>query len=225
MDFHAARVDVLNEFGSIKPGETKTFTFTADYPGVFFYHCGSDPMIQHIARGMFGAIIVDPADEDALPPADREYLLVQSEIYENPEDLGAMMANEWKHVVFNGQAFKYDPVHDPNASRYLEAAPGERVRVYFVNAGPNEFASFHPIAGIWDKVYLSGNPENEMTGLQSFTVGPGDAATFDLISPVEGANALVTHSMRSALSGAIAVMMFSNDVADDAGKGDNIVVR
>lgn len=225
MDFHAARVDVLDEFGSIKPGETKTFTFTADYPGVFFYHCGSDPMIQHIARGMFGAIIVDPADENALPKADREYLLVQSEIYENPEDLGAMMANDWKHVVFNGQAFKYDPVHDPSASKYLEAAPGERVRVYFVNAGPNEFSSFHPIAGIWDKVYPSGNPLNEMTGLQSFTVGPGDAAMFDLISPKEGANALVTHSMRSALSGAIAVIMFSEDVADDAGKGDNIILR
>lgn len=45
IDFHAARADVLTTFASVKPGETKKFTFTADNPGAFFYHCGSDPMI------------------------------------------------------------------------------------------------------------------------------------------------------------------------------------
>src|SRR5690606_12437523 len=58
IDLHAARVDVLNEFESVKPGETKTFSFVANYPGAFYYHCGSDPMYQHIARGMFGIILV-----------------------------------------------------------------------------------------------------------------------------------------------------------------------
>lgn len=225
MDFHAARTDVVRDFSAIKPGASKKFTFSADYPGVFFYHCGADPMIQHVARGMFGVIIVDPKDASAMPKADREYVLVQSEIYENPEDHAAMMKNQWKHVVFNGVAFKYDPVHDQNAEKFLEAKPGERVRVYFVNAGPNEFASFHPIAGIWDRVYPSGNPKNAQHGLQSFTVGPGDGAVFDLISPVEGANVLVTHSLRSALSGAAAVMMFNKDTSDTAGRGDNILVR
>ena len=79
------------------------------------------------------------------------------------------------------------------------------MRIYLVNAGPNEFSGFHPIAGIWDKVYPSGNPKNVLTAMQNYTVAPGDAATFDIISPVEGANALVNHSMRAALSGAIAI--------------------
>jgi nitrite reductase (NO-forming) len=135
------------------------------------------------------------------------------------------MANKWSNVMFNGSIFKYDPVHDPNATRMLQAKPGERVRIYFVNAGANEFASFHPIAGIWDRVYPSGNPKNELVGMQSFTVGPGDAATFDLISPVEGANALVNHSMRQALSGAIAILQFANDADPTMGRGDNILVR
>ena len=107
----------------------------------------------------------------------------------------------------------------------MEATPGERVRVHFLNAGPNEFASFHPIAGIWDKVYPSGNPNNAMDGMQSFVVGPGDAASFDIISPKEGANAFVNHSLRQALTGAIAVMIYSDDVSDEAGRGDNLVVR
>ncbi|HWL46847.1 MAG TPA: multicopper oxidase domain-containing protein [Sphingomonadaceae bacterium] len=224
IDLHAAQANVLGEFEAIKPGETKTFTFTAGHPGAFFYHCGADPMIQHIARGMFGLIIVDPKDPKALPKADREYVLVQSEIYANPDAQEPMMKNDWQSVVFNGVAFKYDPVHDPNATKMLVAKPGERVRIYFVNAGPNEFASFHPIAGIWDAVYPSGNPHNKMSGMQSFTVGPGDAATFDIISPVEGANAIVNHSMRQAHSGAIAVLMFSKDADPKMGHGDLILV-
>jgi len=225
MDFHAARVDVLDEFGSIKPGESKKFSFTADYPGTFLYHCGTNPMIQHVARGMFGAILIDPKDKDSMPKADREFVLVQSEIYENGEDVKSMMNNDWKHVVFNGRAFRYDPVHDPEATATLEAKPGERVRVHFLNAGPNEFASFHPIAGIWDKVYPGGNPNNAMDGMQSFVVGPGDAASFDIISPKEGANAFVNHSLKQALTGAIAVMLYSEDVSDEVGRGDNLVVR
>jgi nitrite reductase (NO-forming) len=225
VDFHAARTDVLTSFAPVKPGETKSYTFTADHAGIFFYHCGADPMIQHIAMGMYGAIIVDPKDGKAMPKADREYILVQSEIYDNPQDVKSLMDNKWSRVAFNGIPFKYDPVHDVNASQTLEAKPGERVRIYMVNAGVNEVSGFHPIAGIWDRVYASGNPKNVLVGMQNYTVAPGDAATFDIISPVEGANALVDHSMRRALSGAIAVLMFNNKADPSMGRGDKILVR
>jgi nitrite reductase (NO-forming) len=225
IDFHNARTDVLGPFAPIKPGESKSFTFTVDNPGIYFYHCGADPMIQHIARGMIGAIIVDPKDTSAMPKADREYVLIEHQMFENPEDVKAMMANNWKKDAYNAVPFKYDPVHDTNATQTLEAKPGERVRIYFVNAGPNEFSGFHPIAGIWDKVYPSGNPKNALTAMQNYTVAPGDAAIFDIISPVEGANALVNHSMRAALSGAIAVLMFSKDADPEMGHGDKILVR
>lgn len=99
VDFHAARTDVLTSFAPIKPGETKSYSFTADNPGIFFYHCGSDPMIQHIAMGMFGAVIIDPKDPNAMPKADREYVLVQSEMYDNPQDVKSLMDNKWSHVV------------------------------------------------------------------------------------------------------------------------------
>ncbi len=224
IDLHAARVDVIQDFESIKPGETKTFSFVATHPGAFYYHCGADPMYQHIARGMFGVILVDPKDPKALPKADREYILVQSEVYENPDDLNSIMKSDWKHVVFNGVAFKYDPVHDPASTKMLVAKPGERVRVYFINAGPNEFSSFHPIAGIWDAVYPSGNPKNKKVGMQSMVVGPGDGATFDLISPVPGANVIVDHAMSHAHTGAMAVVMFSEDADPDMGRGNLILV-
>lgn len=225
VDFHAARVDVVKDFEPVKPGESKTWSFQATFPGTFFYHCGADPMIQHIARGMYGVIIIDPKDPKAMPKADREYVLIQSELYPNPDNQNDMMANKWTNVMFNGGVFKYDPVHDPAATRILQAKPGERVRIHFVNAGVNEFSSFHPIAGIWDRVYQSGNPKNVSVGMQSYVVGPGDAAAFDLISPVEGANALVSHSMRQALTGAIAILQFTNDADPKLGRGDNILVK
>ena len=226
IDFHAARTDVLTTFAPIKPGETKSFTFTADNPGIFFYHCGSDPMIQHIARGMIGAIIVDPKDPTAMPKADREYVLDRaSDVRESGRRKrhdGQQLDSTTPSTPCRSSTI---PVHDANATETLEAKPGERVRIYLVNAGPSEFSGFHPIAGIWDKVYPSGNPKNALTAMQNYTVAPGDAAAFDIISPVEGANALVNHLMKAALSGAIAVLMFSKKADPSMGHGDKILVR
>lgn len=207
MDFHAAEIDFLKNYRAINPGETITFTFTARKPGIFFYHCGAPPMIQHVARGMVGAIIVDPKNAKAWPKADREYVLVQSELFKNPDDVPAMFDRKFEHVVFNGGIFKYHPF--VTGGKPLEAKPGERVRVYLVNAGPNEFSAFHPIGEIWDAVYESGNPANRQVGVQTYVVGPGGGAAFDLVVESAGAYPLVTHSLTNALRGAIAVLVVS----------------
>lgn len=209
MDFHAAEIDFLNNYKAINPGETISYTFVAKKPGIFLYHCGAPPMIQHVARGMFGAIIVDPKGSKAWPKADREYVLLQSELFKNPDDVQAMFDRKFDHIIFNGGIFKYHPF--VTGGKALEAKPGERVRVYFVNAGPNEFSSFHPVGEIWDNVYESGNPSNKLTGVQAYVVGPGSAATFDVVAESPGAYPLVTHSLTGALRGAIAVLLVSPD--------------
>ncbi|HJU03726.1 MAG TPA: multicopper oxidase domain-containing protein [Nitrospiraceae bacterium] len=209
MDFHAAEIDFLKNYRAINAGETISYTFVAKKPGVFFYHCGAPPMIQHVARGMFGAIIVDPKDAKAWPKADREYVLVQSELYKNPDDVQGMFERKFDHVIFNGGIFKYHPF--VTGGKALEAKPGERVRIYFVNAGPNDFSAFHPIGEIWDAVYESGNPANKFVGVQTYVIGPGSAATFDVIAESAGAYPLVTHSLTGALRGAIAVLVASPD--------------
>ncbi|OQW34730.1 MAG: nitrite reductase [Nitrospira sp. SG-bin1] len=209
MDFHAAELDFLKNYREIKPGETIKYTFVAKKPGVFFYHCGAPPMIQHVARGMFGAIIVDPKDANAWPKADREFVLVQSELWKNPDNVQAMFDRKFDHTIFNGGVFKYHPFFP--GSEPLEVKVGERVRIYFVNAGPNEFSALHPIAEIWDNVYESGNPANKFTGVQTYVVGPGSAATFDMIVDEPGAYPVVTHSLTSALRGAIAVVIANKE--------------
>jgi nitrite reductase (NO-forming) len=230
MDFHAAQVDVLKEFAPVKPGESRHFTYKANYPGVFLYHCGSMPMHQHIARGMYGIIIVDPKEgyTKDYPKPDREYVLIQGQYFSNPDDDKAILLNQgYDGTLINGKMFHYDPVHDPNASQVLEAKPGERVRIYYVNANINEPAAIHPIAGIWDRVYLNGNPKNVIYGMQTYNLAASEAVAADIVSPKDHPtnNAIVDHTMKAAMRGAITVLMNKPDADPKAGKGDNILIR
>ena len=230
MDFHAARADVLDEFESIKPGDTKQFSFKAEYPGVFIYHCGSDSMAEHIARGMYGVILVDPKEgySDAFPKPDREYVLVQGDLFEPGTSADDMkMGKGWKGALVNGRQFHYDPVHDPNASQTLEAKPGERVRIHYVNAMINEASAFHPIAGIWHQVWDNGNPKNVSYGLQTVEIAPAHGMSLDLITPADRPtnNALVDHRMKHALNGAISVLMNHAGADDEKGRGEHIILR
>jgi nitrite reductase (NO-forming) len=122
IDFHAAMTpwadlpakagDALTgNYQPVDPGETKTFDWVAMFPGVFMYHCGVPPVLQHISNGMYGAIIVEP---DGLEP-EREFVLVSSEFYPGPKpidglyegDLDRMTAVDPEYVVFNGGFNRY----------------------------------------------------------------------------------------------------------------------
>jgi nitrite reductase (NO-forming) len=209
MDFHAAETDYFKNYRDINVGESLTYDFVAKKPGVFAYHCGTPPMIQHVARGMIGVIIVDPKDPQALPKPDREYVVVQSELFKNPNDVQAMFERKYDDVIFNGGIFKYDPM--VTGGKPLEAKPGERVRFYFVNAGPNNFSALHPIAEMWDDVWASGNPANHLKDIQTYLVPPAGGAILDVVVESEGAYPIVTHSLTDALRGAIAVLVVKKD--------------
>ncbi|MCB1740962.1 MAG: multicopper oxidase domain-containing protein [Gammaproteobacteria bacterium] len=230
MDFHAAIVDVLDEFAEIKPGERKYFEFEARYPGVFIYHCGASSMAEHISKGMYGVIIVDPKDgyTEAYPRPDREYVLVQGDLFAESASADARRdGQQWSGALVNGRMFHYDPVHDSSASKTLLASPGERVRIFYVNASINDPVALHPIAGIWDRVYDHGNPRNITYGVQTFTIPPASAAAFDLIPPAGRAsnNAIVDHAMKRALNGAITVLSTYEGADETLGRGENLILR
>jgi nitrite reductase (NO-forming) len=109
------------------------------------------------------------------------------------------MAGKPKLVVFNGRANRY--LDEP-----LKAKPGELIRLHVVNAGPNHFSAFHVIGAVFDRVYASGNHKNVEYGIQTYTLPPGGAATFDLVLPEEGMYPMVTHSLQDALTGALGVI-------------------
>lgn len=200
LDFHAGQMDMGEFHQAIEPGGKMTFEFKANYPGVFYYHCSADPVIGHIANGMFGAVIVDPPGYE---PKDKEYVVIQNEWYE--EDAGM---NEWinekpSSIAFNGVALQY--IDNP-----LTAKAGEEVRFYFVNAGINDFASWHVIGEIFDEVYLDGNPLNKLEGVQSIQVPPGGAVITDLNTTEAGDYLMLTHQMNNAMKGGLGTLKITD---------------
>lgn len=205
IDFHSALTPPNTSFANIMPGEQIEFSFEAKVPGTFIYHCGTEPMLLHMANGMYGAIIVEPAD-DPRPRADKEYVLVQSEWYTQQiegnlmgPDYGKMQRIQPDIVAFNGIAFQY---HD----HPLTAQPGERVRLHVVNAGPSLWSAFHVVGAIFDKVYPDGDPHHSLSSVSTYSVGPGEGITFDLVIAEKGQYAFVDHSMAHMEKGAMGVL-------------------
>lgn len=204
IDFHAAQVDPATAFRSALPGGQVQFSFVASVPGCFIYHCSTAPVLLHIGNGMYGAIIVDPAKP--LPPADVSYVLVQGEWYSQQESGKLMTGNYDKmlavtpdEVVFNGIAYQYE-------DHPLTARVGQRIRIYFVDAGPNLYSSFHIIGGMFETVYPDGDAKNALKGVSTYTVGPGQGMIFDAIIPHPGNYIFVDHSMRNTAIGAEGIL-------------------
>ncbi|MDN5864801.1 MAG: nitrite reductase, partial [Gammaproteobacteria bacterium] len=101
-------------------------------------------------------------------------------------------------VAFNGIAFQYK-------DRPLPARVGERVRIYFVDAGPSMWSAFHTIGEIFDRVYADGNTSDFLSGVSTFTVGPGEGVIFDLTFDHPGTYTFVDHSMAHMALGAAGV--------------------
>ncbi len=195
IDFHAGALAPDKPMRTIAPGEKLTYTFTAERAGIWMYHCSTMPMTTHIAKGMHGAVVIEPPD---LPEVDRSYVLTASELYGGDDTDRSPAA-----TTFNGRAFQYDA--DP-----LEAEVGERVRFWVLDAGPNRPMSFHVIGGQFDTVwkegaYRLGGPEQvggEDSGSQALGLMPAQGGFVELTFPEAGHYPFVNHAMADAEKGA-----------------------
>jgi nitrite reductase (NO-forming) len=204
IDLHAADVPPNIAYRDVQPGQSLQFSFVAQTPGAFLYHCGTAPVLQHLANGMYGAIIVDPAQP--LPAAAASYVLVQGEWYTQQVqgplmglDFGKMMAATPDEVVFNGIANQYK-------DQPLTARAGQRVRLYVVDAGPSLPSAFHVVGAIFQSVYPDGDPAHALSGVSTYTVAPGEGVVFDLTIPDPGRYTFVDHAMRNMMLGAAGVL-------------------
>jgi nitrite reductase (NO-forming) len=205
MDFHAAEIAPNKYYVNVMPNDSLRYEFVARVPGAFMYHCGTAPAAMHIANGMYGALIVDPAKPR--PPAT-EFVLVQSEFYLSP-DLGpdSPRSLDWEkllglapdHIVFNGRASQY-------AAHPIDVRAGELVRLYLVNAGPNRISSFHVVGGIFERVFQDGSQANPLVGVQTVNVPVGGGSIFEVRLREPGDYPFVTHAFADATKGAVGVL-------------------
>lgn len=207
IDFHAAEIDWSTAYATVPPGGTKSFNFTVNYPGVFMYHCGTPPVLEHISNGMYGAIIVNPSTPWPAAPGG-QFVLIQSEFYVNAKpgadgtyagNYTRMLAATPDYVVFNGQAGRYQKAP-------LQVQPNELVRLYILNVGPSHWSAFHVIGAIMDAVYIDGNPSNVEHGLQTLNLPPSGGAVVQMyFRDPGGENPFVTHAFADASKGAVGV--------------------
>ena len=209
IDFHAARIAPNMAFRDVNPGESFTFSFKAGDPGVYMYHCGTKPVLMHIANGMYGAIVVEPTTP--LPHADREYVLVSSEWYLSSPGLDKPasfdmakaheMAPDW--VTWNGYAGQY--VKHP-----LTANPGETVRFWVVAAGPSFDTDFHVVGTLLNRAWLDGDMTRYLRNVQTATVPAGGGGVFDVKIDEPGLYPFVSHSFASVDMGQVGLLNVGN---------------
>lgn len=216
IDFHASKVAWNDEMRTLLPGESLVYQFEAKHAGMYMYHCGTAPTLHHIGNGMFGAIIIDPPD---LPPVDHEFAFVQSEIYTGPEgqpgSLTKMQDDAWDAVVFNGYVNQY--LHRP-----IRVEPGERVRVFVVDAGPSENSSFHIVGTIFDTMYKEGEyhlrPGASQGGAQALDLQPAQGGFVEFTFDEAGLYPIVTHKFSNVGKGALGLFQ-AGEVDVDGGAG------
>ncbi|HKD94184.1 MAG TPA: multicopper oxidase domain-containing protein [Gaiellaceae bacterium] len=209
VDFHAAQVAPNVDFADVAPGASKTFSFVASVPGAFMYHCGTAPAFEHIANGMYGAIIVEPKN---MPPVQHQYVLVSSEWYLNSAgDKAAanldvtkaeQMTPDW--VTFNGYAAQYK-------THPLTSMPGQTVRFWVVDAGPSLNTEFHVVGTVLKRAWLNADlvdpPQHD---IQTAVVPAGGGGVFDVSIPKAGIYPFVSHSFASVMLGEVGILNVGN---------------
>ena len=190
-------------------GEEKSFRFKATHPGIYVYHCASPQVPSHIANGMYGMLLVEPAE--GLAKVDREFYVMQGDFYTTGK-YGAkgfqalskekLLAEQPDYFLFNGR------VNSLNGERALKAKVGEKIRL-FVGVGSHVAANFHIIGAVFDKLYKDGTFSNPpLKDVQTTNIYPGSAVMIEFTAEVPGKYLLIDHSLSRAIDkGALAELI------------------
>ncbi len=195
VDYHASRLTLGGGHVQVKPGEEGTFEFTAEYPGVFMYHCATAPVLHHIGMGMYGMLIVQP--KEGFGAEMPEYAITQSELYASAKDIDE---NRPDTMAFNGIPSQY-------AEKPIKLPADSNVRMFVLNAGPSEVSSFHVVGTVFDRVFEDGNPRNVSFGRQALGIPASGSGVFEMQLKGEGQFPFVTHQFNHAAKGAVGMVI------------------
>ena len=186
LHFHGTHDVNFDGWEPIPAGKSTEYIINAGPAGVHPYHCHTAPIDVHIARGLFGALIVDPLQ--GRPPA-REIVLILN---------GYDLDNSGRNDLFcwNGIAGFY--------SRYpIKVRVGELVRLYVVNMVEYDpIASFHLHAQTFD-VYRTGTSLKPDTHTDVITLGQTERAVLEMRFPRKGRYMFHPHQSYMAERGAM----------------------
>jgi nitrite reductase (NO-forming) len=197
IDFHSAEVAPNKNYIDIAPGKRLTIRFVAEHPGVFMYHCATQPVLMHTSAGMMGMMVVKPRN---LAPVDKELWLTQEEFYlgapGKPADMAKMAAETPDVMAFNGYANQYK-------TSPITVRRGEKIRMYVLDAGPSKWSAFHVIGTVFDKTFVEGVVGHDS---QTVSFAPSQGGWVEFTLDQEGNFPFVTHAFGDMVRGAAGIL-------------------
>jgi nitrite reductase (NO-forming) len=197
IDFHSAEIAPNKNYVDVAPGKRLTIRFVAKHPGVFMYHCATQPILLHTSAGMMGMMVVKPRN---LAPVDKELWLTQEEFYlgapGKPADMAKMAAETPDVMAFNGYANQYK-------ANPITVRRGEKVRMYVLDAGPSKWSAFHVIGTVFDKTYVEGVVGHDA---QTVSFAPSQGGWVEFTLDQEGNFPFVTHAFGDMVKGAAGIL-------------------
>ena len=206
---------------NVEPGETKTLSFKATTAGLYVYHCAAGNAATHVAKGMYGLILVEPAQ--GLAKVDHEFYVMQGELYTHGRmgkkgfqafDSRKMIDERPEYIIFNGRTGAL--VGDGQ----LNAKVGDKIRLFIGNAGVAKISSFHIIGEIFDRVYSEASLSKPLTNVQTTLIPAGGATVVEFQVDYPGNYVLVDHALTRIDRGAWGVLNVTGKKNDALYSGD-----
>jgi FtsP/CotA-like multicopper oxidase with cupredoxin domain len=196
---HSGEMDGVEGKGIVAPGESFTYEFVAQPFGVYPYHCHVSPVADHISRGLYGMLIIDPKE----PRTQMKELAMMMNGYDFNYDMEGpafiptveeAVNNEMPDVEerdnelysVNGKAFDY--VNHP-----IELVAGEEYRIYLVNMLEFDLVNSIHVHGTMFEYYPSGTSKDPQQVNDIVTLGQGDRGILELSYPYPGRYMFHTH--------------------------------
>jgi nitrite reductase (NO-forming) len=197
IDFHSAEVAPSTFYVDVMPGKRETINFVAKHPGVFMYHCATQPVLMHVGAGMAGMMVVKPKH---LAAVDKELWITQGEYYIGKPggitDMAKLNAEKPDVVAFNGYANQYK-------TNPITVKKGERIRLYVLNTGPSKWSAFHVIGTVFDRAVIENTPFYDS---QTMNLAPSQGGYAEFTLDHEGNYPFVTHAFGDMVRGAAGML-------------------
>lgn len=153
--FHAADMDGV--FEQVPPGGSYLYEFEARPFGLHLYHCHTMPIKRHIAKGLYGAFIIDPKTPRA---AAHEMVMVM-----NGFDVNYDVENEVYAVNTVPFAYQAQPI---------VLRRGELNRIYLVNALEFDLLNSMHLHATFFHVYRTGTSLVPSEFTDTISMGQGE---------------------------------------------------
>ena len=201
LDFHSAEVNPGKRYADLAPGKSMHYRFVAEHPGVFMYHCATQPVLMHTGAGMVGMFVVKPKD---LAPVDKELWMTQQEYYigepGEDADMAKMEAKKPDVIAFNGYANQYKD--NPIAVKQGREGPHVRPerRPEHLERLPRHRHGLRP----------HGHRGPVGPRRQTINLAPSQGGWVEFTLAEEGTYPFVTHAFGDMVKGALGVLATPN---------------